>query len=85
MFTLYTINNPDHVRQILTQDYPRFIKNTIDYRVIAQSLGQGLVTSEGALWQQQRRLMQPMFSNRTVNGFDSYDRANAAALGTAAC
>lgn len=71
MFTLYTINNPDDVRQILTQDYPRFIKNTIDYRVIAQSLGQGLVTSEGALWQQQRKLMQPMFTNRTVNGFDS--------------
>ncbi len=70
MFTLYTINNPDYVRQILTQGYPQFIKDTIDYRVITQSLGKGLVTSEGALWQQQRRLMQPMFTNRTVNGFD---------------
>ena len=41
MLTLYTINNPDYVRQILTQDYPRFIKNTIDYRVLAQSQVRG--------------------------------------------
>ncbi|PXW87804.1 cytochrome P450 [Nitrosomonas sp. Nm84] len=80
MFTLYIINNPDDVRQILTQDYPRFIKNTIDYRVLAQSLGQGLVTSEGAFWQQQRKLMQPMFTNRTVNGFDTIINAMTAQM-----
>ena len=80
MFTLYTINNPDYVRQILTQDYPRFIKDTIDYRVIAQSLGKGLVTSEGAFWQQQRKLMQPIFTNRNVNGFDTIINAMTAQM-----
>ena len=64
VLTLYTINNPDYVRQILTQGYPRFIKDTIDYRVIAQSLGNGLVTSEGELWRSQRQLIQPVFTNR---------------------
>lgn len=80
LFTLYTVNNPDHVRQILTQDYPGFIKDTIDYRVLAQSLGRGLVTSEGELWRQQRQLMQPMFTNRTVNGFDSIINAMTAQM-----
>lgn len=80
MFTLYTINNPDYVRQILTQGYPRFIKDTIDYRVLSQSLGKGLVTSEGTCWRQQRKLMQPIFTNRNVNGFDTTINAMTAQM-----
>lgn len=80
VLTLYTINNPDYVRQILTQGYPRFIKDTIDYRVIAQSLGNGLVTSEGELWRSQRQLIQPVFTNRNVYGFDTVINAMTAQL-----
>lgn len=80
IFTIYSINNPDYVRQILTKDYPAFIKDTIDYRVLAQSLGQGLVNSEGALWRRQRKLMQPMFTNRNVNNFEAVINAMTAQL-----
>ncbi len=70
-FPVYSINHPDYVRQILTQAYPKYTKNTIDYRVIARTLGNGLVTNDGPDWTRQRRLMQPVFSSRTINAFDT--------------
>ena len=32
-------------------------------------VGQGLVTSEGELWQQQRKLMQPSFTPNAISGY----------------
>ena len=34
-------------------------------------VGEGLVTSEGAFWQRQRRIAQPAFKRSTVSGFDA--------------
>lgn len=70
-FPVYAINHPDYVRQILTQAYPKYTKSTIDYRVISTTLGRGLVTNDGEDWARQRRLMQPVFSSRTINSFDT--------------
>ena len=33
-------------------------------------MGNGLVSNDGPHWVKQRKLMQPLFSNRNVNGFD---------------
>lgn len=68
--TIYCLNHPEHVRQVLTQSYPRYTKDTIDYRVVGRTLGRGLVTNEGADWAKQRRLMQPVFANRSIDKFD---------------
>jgi len=70
-FPVYAVNHPDYVRQILTQAHPKYTKNTIDYRVISTTLGKGLVTNDGESWARQRRLMQPVFSSRTINSFDA--------------
>ena len=75
---MYLLNNPDDVRTVLTQAWPRFTKRNIDYRVLRQTMGMGLVTSDGEFWTRQRRLMQPMFHARVVNGFDrAINRATA--------
>jgi len=68
---MYLLNNPDDVRTVLTQAWPRYTKRNIDYRVLRQTMGEGLVTSDGEFWARQRRLMQPMFHARVVNGFDA--------------
>ena len=39
------------------------------YRQIAQAFGWGLLTSEGELWQRQRRLVQPLFTRRQVDAY----------------
>lgn len=70
LLTVYALNHPEYVRQVLTQAWPRFTKNTIDYRVIATTLGRGLVTNDGPDWARQRRLMQPVFANRAIDKFD---------------
>jgi cytochrome P450 len=70
-FTVYCLNHPEFVRQVLTKAWPDYTKKTIDYRVIAGTLGKGLVTNDGPDWAHQRRLMQPVFANRHINKFDT--------------
>lgn len=69
--TIYCLNHPEYVRQVLTQSWPRYSKETIDYRVVARTLGKGLVTNDGPDWAKQRRLMQPVFANRAIDKFDA--------------
>ena len=72
---VYVVNHPDFIRPVLSRDYRYFSKRIIDYRVLARIMGNGLVTSDGPHWVRQRRLMQPMFGNRRIEGFD--ERINA--------
>ncbi len=69
-FDVYLVNHPDYARRVLSQSYEHFSKHVIDYRVLAQIMGKGLVTNDGPDWVKQRKLMQPMFANRVVNRFD---------------
>ncbi len=69
-FDVYLINHPESVRQVLSKNYEHYSKKTIDYRVLMQIMGNGLVSNDGPDWVAQRKLMQPVFSNRNVNGFD---------------
>ena len=68
-FPIFCIANPEYVREILTKAWPHFVKGTIDYKVVGAVLGNGLVTNDGPHWANQRRLMQPVFGNRSTNGF----------------
>lgn len=80
LMDVYMVNDPDHVRHVLTQAWPRFTKDDIDYRVLRVTMGDGLVTNDGPSWARQRRLMQPMFHNRVVNAFDTSINAATGAL-----
>ncbi len=80
MMSVFCINHPDYVRQVLTKAWPEYTKGTLDYRVIARTLGQGLVTNDGPDWARQRRLMQPVFANRNIDGFDGAINEMTAAL-----
>ena len=67
---VYLVNHPDYLRTVLARGYERFSKRTIDYLVLAQVMGNGLVSNDGPHWVKQRRLMQPMFASRNINRFD---------------
>lgn len=77
---VYAVANPEYVRQVLTQAWPRWSKDTLDYRVVARTLGNGLVTNDGPDWARQRRLMQPVFANRNIDRFDTVINEMTAAL-----
>jgi cytochrome P450 len=67
---IYMVAHPEGIKHVLQENHRNYTKS-IDYKVIAQLLGQGLVTSEGSLWLRQRRLMQPMFHRQKVAAFGS--------------
>ncbi|MGE3771750.1 MAG: cytochrome P450 [Gammaproteobacteria bacterium] len=80
LMDIYLLNDPEDVRRVMTQAWPQFTKDNIDYRVLRITMGNGLVTNDGPDWARQRRLMQPMFHNRIVNAFDGAINACTEAL-----
>ena len=50
------------------------------FRAVADDFGWGLLTSEGALWQRQRRLIQPLFTPRHVAAYVGIMTEEATAL-----
>lgn len=58
--------HPDAVRRVVLDQVRNYEKN---YASVAGLLGNGLVTSNGAFWLRQRRLMQPAFHHQRIAAF----------------
>lgn len=65
----YFVNRPEYVKQVLQEHNQHYGKQTTDFKVFRNVLGNGLFTSEGAFWLRQRRLMQPAFHRKQVEQF----------------
>ena len=63
---VYLLNNPDDIRAILVEKPAQVGKLQSFSRVTAPVLGQGLLTSDGALHRRQRRLVQPAFHHQRL-------------------
>jgi cytochrome P450 len=64
-FTIYFINHPDLIRDVLVVNADKFIKG----RALQRSrtlLGRGLLTSEGEFHLRQRRMIQPAFHRSRI-------------------
>jgi cytochrome P450 len=61
--------HPDQVKEVLVTRADSFVKIKRARQVLSQWDGNGLVLSEGAFWQRQRRLMQPAFHNDRVRRY----------------
>ena len=57
---VYLLKDPEHVHQILVPRQASYPKSPL-YRKLARAFGNGLLLSEGPLWQRQRQLMTPLF------------------------
>jgi cytochrome P450 len=62
----YLVTHPDGVQQVLAGGAEGYSKDTLFYREIAASFGDGLLTSNGQRWRQQRRTLAPLFTPRRV-------------------
>ena len=68
------VSAPEHVKHVLVTRVRNYPKSPT-YRALKLVLGNGLVTSEGELWQRQRRLAQPAFHRQRLAGFvDTFAR-----------
>ncbi|HEX5434168.1 MAG TPA: cytochrome P450 [Candidatus Angelobacter sp.] len=68
LWVTYQITHPEHILQILQSNAANYRKGR-DYRILRLSLGEGLLTSEGSLWQRQRRMTQPAIQSGQIAGF----------------
>jgi cytochrome P450 len=72
----YVICNPEYVEHVLLRKYQIYRKGAAIKR-IEMLLGNGLISSEGALWKRQRRMIQPTFHPKNLNlFFDEMNDAN---------
>jgi cytochrome P450 len=62
---LVVLTNPEWVKYVLVDNNKNFTKS-FAYEPIRLLLGNGLLTSEGNFWKQQRRLIQPAFYKESI-------------------
>lgn len=68
LWSAYQLSHPDHIQQVLQSNCANYRKGR-DYRILRLSLGEGLLNSEGARWQRQRKMTQPAFQSQQVAAF----------------
>ena len=67
-WTIYVVSNPAGVRHVLQENSRNYSKATFQYNLLGLVAGQGLLSSDGAFWLRQRRLMQPAFHRDRLAG-----------------
>lgn len=65
--TAILLNSPDVLEHVLQRNYQNYRKTRLVAK-LQPIMGTGLVTSDGELWAAQRRLMQPSFHRRKIEG-----------------
>jgi cytochrome P450 len=55
------VNTPAGARHILVDNWRGYGKRTVQYSALAEITGQGLLTADGQLWREHRRVLQPAF------------------------
>jgi cytochrome P450 len=66
---IYQLNSPELIRQILVEHPEKFHKPVFIRRGFGPFVGNGLFTSDGDLWKQQRKLMQPAFNHTQIGKY----------------
>jgi cytochrome P450 len=57
----FMLSDPDDIEQVLVHESERFPKHRLTIENLSGTVGQGLVTSDGNLWERQREAIQPVF------------------------
>ncbi|ELS53700.1 cytochrome P450 [Streptomyces viridochromogenes] len=77
---IYAVFSAEGAQQVLATRAADFRKDNVFYEELRQSVGNGLLTSQDEVYLRQRRLVQPLFTRRRVNGYASQVAGEAAAL-----
>ncbi|MFE9411212.1 cytochrome P450 [Streptomyces sp. NPDC006704] len=65
--TLHFFNHPDHAKHILADNAGNYTKG-LGMIHARRALGDGLLTSDGETWRNQRRAIQPVFQPKRIAG-----------------
>jgi len=67
-FNVHIPLDPDMVQRVLLDNAANYTKPDIVKRLLAPAIGQGLLTSDGPLWREQRKIVAASFSPAAVDG-----------------
>ncbi len=59
--SIYQLNHPDDIEWVLVENNQAFTKSHLTKDVLGPIVGEGLFTSDGDSWREQRRRIQPAF------------------------
>ncbi|WP_093910909.1 cytochrome P450 [Streptomyces sp. cf386] len=77
---VYAVFSAEGAQQVLATRAANFRKDNVFYEELRQSVGNGLLTSQDDAYLRQRRLVQPLFTRRRVNGYAQQVAEEAVAL-----
>ncbi|WP_405536305.1 cytochrome P450 [Streptomyces sp. NBC_00075] len=66
---MYCVFSPEGAQQVLAAQATNFRKDNVFYEEIRQTGGNGLLTSQDDVYLRQRRLIQPLFTKKRVDGY----------------
>jgi len=64
--SVYVVNAPAYAEHVLLDNWQNYIRKGQAVKRIALSLGNGIISSNGALWVKQRRMIQPAFNRSSI-------------------
>ena len=67
-FRVHVISHPDWIGQALLDHQRQLVKPDITRRLLAPVIGEGLLTAEGDLWREERRIVAASFTPGAVDG-----------------
>lgn len=68
----FFLTHPDPARFVLMDHYEDFDKKSREWDKIKLLLGNGVLTTDGAPWKRQRRILQPHFRMRSIVKFTDF-------------
>ncbi|WP_328771214.1 cytochrome P450 [Streptomyces sp. NBC_00286] len=80
---LYAVFSAEGAQQVLATQAADFRKDNVVYEELRESIGNGLLTSQDDTYLRQRRLIQPLFTRRRVDGYAHQVADEAAAVAEA--
>ncbi|HEX2062266.1 MAG TPA: cytochrome P450 [Thermoanaerobaculia bacterium] len=65
----FLVSHPDAIETVLVTNHRNFVKHRFFWRHVTSLFGSGLLTSEGAHWVRQRKLIQPAFHRDRIHAY----------------
>jgi len=67
-FTVHIPLHPDAVQQVLLDNAANYVKPDIVKKLLRATVGRGLLSSDGSLWREQRRIVAANFAPAAIDG-----------------
>ncbi|WP_335999968.1 cytochrome P450 [Halorientalis halophila] len=67
--TFYLVSHPEAIERVLSTEHGTFEKGSFQREQLSGILGEGLLTSEGERWREQRQRIQPTFGPEKIDSY----------------